>query len=346
MECPFCRVYRYKSEWMPSQWRQSSPKTEYYNCCKQCSDTGFVAHSPLVHKAFETLVAEASLLLTNSKRRQYIQTFFNHWMGNLSWKERKDLSHEGALSRTHGDAADHDPGNHVYSFALSLVFPEMASQWNAVTVGDLLESVLGYAQLAGCRDHWLPAWINRYVLAVEAFLQEVPHNRRSQIRSWQDCEAFVNSCRPPTVSSAMALPARTSSSAMAQPVHSSDSIPMHGPSSYCSNDDPWSASSSNHNPWVPSAPLGACSSNDNPWVPSGAVSSRDDPWAQFSSLGAGFSRDDPWAQRGPLGAGPSRDDPWAQWRPSGADPSRDNPWAPQQQGTFGNEQAAPELVEC
>ena len=273
------------------------------------------AHSPLVHQAFETMVAEASLMLTNSKRRQHVQNFFNHWMANLSWKERKDLSHEGALSRTPGGAADHDPGNHAYNFALSLIFPEMSSQWNAVTVGDLLESVLGYAQLAGCRDHWLPAWINRYVLAVEAFLQEVPYDQRSQIRSWQDCQAFVDICRLPTVTSAMALPARSSRSAMAEPVHSSSSIPAPRPPNYCSNDNPWSASasSSNCNPWAPSMPSGACSSNDNPWVPSEA--------------------------------GPSRDDPWAQCAPSGAGSSRDSPWAPRQQETFRNEQAAPELWE-
>jgi hypothetical protein len=174
-------------------------------------------HSSRINQAFAKLATEASVLLGNSRRFDYVQSFFIAWMDRLSAEVRKNMSYEGALSRN-GGAPDHDPGNWVYSKALNLLFPWMSSKWNDETVGDILEGVLGYARLAGRLDHWLPAWINRYVLAVEAFLQEVPYHQRSQLRSLSDCQVFV-------VSSAT-----VSSAAMPEPARSSNDGPFWTPS--------------------------------------------------------------------------------------------------------------------
>ena len=80
-------------------------------------------------------------------------------MVKLDKKVRKMLSHNGAVTCRPGDPCHYrcpfeqvryfDPRNKIYSVALSIMAPQLESEynWNLNTRGDICESLLGYAYL-------------------------------------------------------------------------------------------------------------------------------------------------------------------------------------------------------
>ena len=101
--------------------------------------------------------------------RGHVQKFFVQWMEQLPAHVRKHLSYAGALRRRQisghsqvvqvwsGElqhdplpaAGFFDPGNTVYYMAFSMIWPQLLAEygWNAGTVGDIWESLLGFAYL-------------------------------------------------------------------------------------------------------------------------------------------------------------------------------------------------------
>ena len=96
-----------------------------------------------------------------------LDKFIVYWMKELKRKCRKHFSYYGALRYRQGlDGVLHtkgcwtdevsrqryfDPGNHVYSRAFHLVFPDImektSEQWNKETIGDIFEGLLAMKNL-------------------------------------------------------------------------------------------------------------------------------------------------------------------------------------------------------
>jgi len=111
------------------------------------------------------------LLPMSTAVRDHIGKFLKVWMSDLSYSMRKGLSHYGAIRRrsasdpvgrheiftitTHDrdfildEKLYFDPGNLVYSFAFRLLWNDIWQQcgWNQETMGDIIESILGFHYL-------------------------------------------------------------------------------------------------------------------------------------------------------------------------------------------------------
>ena len=85
------------------------------------------------------------------------EKFVHQWM-QLSVRDRKTLSHNGAVRSRPGDPCHYhcpveqvtyfDPSNNIYSVALSILAPQLDFEnWNMETRGDICESLMGYAYL-------------------------------------------------------------------------------------------------------------------------------------------------------------------------------------------------------
>ena len=85
------------------------------------------------------------------------EKFVHQWM-QLSAQDRNTLSYNGAVRSRPGapchyrcpvEQVDYfDPSNSIYSAALSILAPQLASEnWNMETRGDICESLMGYAYL-------------------------------------------------------------------------------------------------------------------------------------------------------------------------------------------------------
>ncbi len=200
MICPRCEQLRYKSDWKPSQWKHCSAVTDYFNCCKACSDENFI----LMPRADLTAVCGAA---ARAVRDEWcfppdfcndLRGVVTAWMDQLNRTTRKELSYHGALRRRFeddpkgwsnertlaaGDMLAHkslsieyyfDPTNRIYQFAFRLVLEQLwqERQWNAETTGDIIEAMIGLpvayptvCQSAVCVANW---W-ERYCYAVYRF---------------------------------------------------------------------------------------------------------------------------------------------------------------------------------
>ena len=89
------------------------------------------------------------------------EKFVHQWM-QLSVRDRKTLSHNGAVRSRPGDPCHYhcpveqvtyfDPSNKIYSVALSTLAPQLDFEnWNMETRGDICESLMGYAYLVKMR---------------------------------------------------------------------------------------------------------------------------------------------------------------------------------------------------
>lgn len=173
MQCPICRELRYSKEWKPSQWSAWRAEVNEFNCCKVCSEDGYVAKSleeqkeatQRVHKLYDTF-----MFCTTNGWRPHLKLFLEYWVAS-SHRLRKYLSYYGAIKRSiysrHGGQVltlpDHganpwgdkckfidpndyfDPGNWHYNICIVLLFGDVP--WNAETVGDIVESILGLRYL-------------------------------------------------------------------------------------------------------------------------------------------------------------------------------------------------------
>jgi len=202
MECPYCHEKRYSRDWMPSQWRGWTPETEFYHCCRQC-DPECVA--PARHRRVQ--VDEAIAAMTQRLRpisiavRNYIGKFLQAWMNGLSYSQRKSFSHYGAIRRrsatdpvgrttvmrtttiaTHerdfilNETNYFDPGNRVYSFAFRLLWDDLQKEhgWNEETMGDIIESILGYHYL--CVEHRIEGKVGPAPRLLSNFLDDLAYN--------------------------------------------------------------------------------------------------------------------------------------------------------------------------
>ena len=212
MECPRCGELRYKRSWKPSQWQGSSAYTDQFNCCRVCHpECLYVDYSELID-AWQVMVHCASHLCHGPLcATSWLEEFIVGWM-ELPRHDRKWLSYyggirrrlptcptggtrvEGVLSpfadeeipRDHHDPQVFDPGNWIYRLATRMLVPQLLEtyHWNAETVGDIWESLLGYAALpqkmlhkvaiqrSSETEQWAKSfaqWIDAYVYSVYRF---------------------------------------------------------------------------------------------------------------------------------------------------------------------------------
>ena len=200
MICPVCNQWRVKRDWKPSQWGSKKAVTDNFNCCKVCSKDGIWSTAEQV-EFNHNMCVQAAVFVTSSKNdlRGIMATFIETWMEQLSKYARKELSYYGGIrrrtqadetilvcsSRAHADEDVFDPGNFTYDFAFQLLWPELKTQygWNAETVGDIWESILGYSRLAN-RVVPLALWIDHYIYFVYSFLKLI---KKPPNPTFKDC---------------------------------------------------------------------------------------------------------------------------------------------------------------
>ena len=108
-------------------------------------------------------------VLTKMDKTKFLD-FVCEWMG-MAGSIRKELSYSGAILSRQGDPVHYhcsvshknyfDPGNLVYSVALTLLAPQLADYpWNIENRGDICESLMGVAFIAERREvsRWRHAW--------------------------------------------------------------------------------------------------------------------------------------------------------------------------------------------
>ena len=188
MECPKCGWVRSKKAWRPCQWNNQAVASCDFHRCKVCD--GEMAHDATWHwrpgeMQFQTQTKSDHKCSFPSKRVRpaltskddipqaafELQELASHcdsyilgdfvmlWM-SLPRNERKNLSYNGAVESRVGDPCHYtcpdelvryfDPGNYIYSAALSIMAPHLETEknWNAETRGDILESIMGFAYLS------------------------------------------------------------------------------------------------------------------------------------------------------------------------------------------------------
>ena len=102
-----------------------------------------------------------------------------------------------------------DPGNLVYMFAMRLVFENVFTvegmNWNAETVGDIFESILGLSWLRKSQQpapntaiaEWIDPksaiaeWIDEYVFCIVKFMQSTAWHDVTSLESFPQWRAFV-----------------------------------------------------------------------------------------------------------------------------------------------------------
>jgi len=170
MQCPFCREIRYSKNWMPSQWKARNPEINDFHCCRVC-DTKCIMPPRAAEEQVGLAIAELKriVLSVTSVVRDGIGKFMEKWMSDLSYDNRKGLSHYGAICRRQArdpigrraifdftttkhdrafildERSCFDPGNLVYTFAFRLLWDDVWQKyhWNAETTGDIIEGILG-----------------------------------------------------------------------------------------------------------------------------------------------------------------------------------------------------------
>ena len=219
MQCPLCGQIRPRKLWKRSQWLRVSPITEYFNCCKLCSADGLWVARANLENALMQMQQLLARVFQNGLRGQ-MRRFIVQWMDALPAHVRKHLSYAGALRRRQifghsqvvqvwsGDRQHEplsgetffDPGNAVYYLAFSMIWPRLLNeyQWNAVTVGDIWESLLGFAYLHLHQSEVpqsvaaLAHWIDAYIFEVYRFVCYAKDGSEWwDFRSFDDCFRFV-----------------------------------------------------------------------------------------------------------------------------------------------------------
>lgn len=105
--------------------------------------------------------AIALLDIAMTVKRQKFLEFIDLWMERLSFRTRKDLSHNGALCSNSGDPVHYickhtgrgyfDPTNAIYSMSLCFLglltnsSSGLNRDWNIETRGDICEALMGFS---------------------------------------------------------------------------------------------------------------------------------------------------------------------------------------------------------
>jgi len=175
-------MVRYKKDWKPSQWAAWNPETNDFHCCRQCDPNCILPQREAEVQVGQAIAELRRIVLSVSSALQArIGKFVEKWMSDLSYADRKALSHYGAIRRrSPNDPSGRkgvlgftvtnldrpfildernyfDPGNLVYSFAFRLLWNDVWQKygWNSETIGDIIEAILGfhYQQVLQNREH-------------------------------------------------------------------------------------------------------------------------------------------------------------------------------------------------
>ena len=182
MNCPSCGEIRYSKHWKPSQWAAWRAEVNDFNCCKVCSIECILAVPPEYQRdelrECATLYTIWCCCIQNGWLVQ-LRRFFEYWVAaEHLW--RKEASYYGALKRTKAtdpqgllnnrwrrsekniikyNPDDYfDPGNAHYKWCFEALLGETPG-WNAETIGDIIESLLGLQFLVrgqGLKLRYLP----------------------------------------------------------------------------------------------------------------------------------------------------------------------------------------------
>ena len=148
MQCLRCGETRYSKDWKPSQWKAWTPEVGDYNCCRQCSQDGYVAPVTGVQDAACRLKTIMKTMKKNPEFRLAVVRFIVTWGSGdrPSHNTRKAWSYYGGIrKRSHehylrlrddNDTEEieekyydpdeyYDPGNLVYMYAMQLMFSEV-----------------------------------------------------------------------------------------------------------------------------------------------------------------------------------------------------------------------------
>ena len=174
MECPNCNVLRYKRDVKPSQWNAWSCLVNDFNCCKICNIDGFLPSSP--HELRHAIYTVQTLRLIYDEIKhvgwcRQLKAFFMRWLdsdkGFRTYASDFGAPHRSRAADPHGacvssceadfigskpevtflypEADYFDPGNDHYKLSFELLFGNVS--WNAETVGDIIEAILGIQYL-------------------------------------------------------------------------------------------------------------------------------------------------------------------------------------------------------
>ena len=150
MFCPACQRAQYKKQWNAEQWDVSDPTGKWLSRCKQC-DPGRVGRTrDEAELCLQTLQRCVDFMNQNLNVRNGVKRFVDCWLA-LPQAMRKIYSYHGKLRRSSSHPMD-DAGNAVYLIFWRLFLPEVLPRYHLAdleTIGDLWESIFGYAYLKG-----------------------------------------------------------------------------------------------------------------------------------------------------------------------------------------------------
>ena len=164
MLCPKCQTWRYKKDCKKSQWDAYTFEVNEFNCCRICNIDGFVESTIYEQKKVMYEIQTLHVIYKEVMEVGWLpqlRDFFHDWIASQK-RSRKYISYFGALHRSHpsdprgvcvkGDEPNllkeddyFDPGNKHYKLSFVVLFGDFG--WNAETVGDIIESILGMQYL-------------------------------------------------------------------------------------------------------------------------------------------------------------------------------------------------------
>ena len=157
MQCRLCQQTLQRRFWSDSQWAQSDPTAHGLNFCKACDPSRVGVTMEEYVEAMDEL--EQWVQLFQDKDTQaYLSQFVGQW---LRWAEDNPVAYytlhkEGRVQlRPHADYTE-DAGNKTYMLLMRLCFPRATAEShlrNASKLGNVVESLFGYAQRYGQLQH-------------------------------------------------------------------------------------------------------------------------------------------------------------------------------------------------
>ena len=131
-----------------------------------------------------------------------LASFFERWVIEMPHERKKELSYSGALVHLPPtEWTPYDPGNHVYSIALRIMFNNDAAflslGWSSETCGDVIESILGYSWKAEHEPRQVKITstnklrLHRFVLMIEQLCMAIVlHGHATAWRKWYDFDEW------------------------------------------------------------------------------------------------------------------------------------------------------------
>lgn len=150
MFCPACQCQKPRRFWYAEQWDCNDPTRVWLGRCGSCDPHRVGRTLAEAKQCLQMLDRMVAFMRANTLAQNGVKRFLDCWL-KLPWRTRKDWSYVGKLRRM-PDQPMEDAGNAVYLIFWRLFLPEFLPYYHLAdleTIGDVWESIFGYAYLRG-----------------------------------------------------------------------------------------------------------------------------------------------------------------------------------------------------